>query len=481
MEIYNEELRDLLRSPSVPQRLLKIREHPDAGIYVEGLSEVVVKNVKELRDLLDRGNKVRKIAETSMNMRSSRSHTCFTICIEQKVYEGEKTNRLTAKINLVDLAGSERVAKTGAVGERLKEGAYINKSLSCLGNVINALSKTTPCTPGPHNEKYIPYRDSKLTRLLQESLGGNSLTAMIATVSPCVDSYYETVSTLKYANRAKNIRNEAKVNEDMNTKIIRELRSEIKRLKTRLARRSKESSSLSSSSNVDSLYRKNRVLQKEIENLHEKRSMLLDQYQVFHDEGKDGDENLEKELEDVGDRLSRAHAEAAAYGLFLNHQSDSKCLNAELEDELERIQNDAAQLKAALRSRGGDKNITKIKLVDEKSKRQCAEIERSAYEAKCRNLQVELRSEKRKFASTQDKNESSRLKRLCSVLEKEKASLTEVCEAMTTQLQYSLKRILELQRRNCNANSVGGGISSGAIGIVSESNNFVKYGETKSL
>ena len=143
LEIYNEELRDLLRPSS---KLLRIREHPDAGIYVEGLSEVVVTNEKELLDLLNRGNKVRKIAETSMNMRSSRSHTCFTICVEQKQICDlpDKANRLTAKINLVDLAGSERVAKTGAVGDRLKEGAYINKSLSCLGNVINALSKPTP-------------------------------------------------------------------------------------------------------------------------------------------------------------------------------------------------------------------------------------------------------------------------------------------------------------------------------------------------
>ena len=143
LEIYNEELRDLLRPSS---KLLRIREHPDAGIYVEGLSEVVVTNEKELLDLLNRGNKVRKIAETSMNMRSSRSHTCFTICVEQKQICDlpDKANRLTAKINLVDLAGSERVAKTGAVGDRLKEGAYINKSLSCLGNVINALSKPAP-------------------------------------------------------------------------------------------------------------------------------------------------------------------------------------------------------------------------------------------------------------------------------------------------------------------------------------------------
>ena len=405
LEIYNEELRDLLTPSS---KLLRIREHPDAGIYVEGLSEVVVTNEKELLDLLNRGNKVRKIAETSMNMRSSRSHTCFTICVEQKQICDlpDKANRLTAKINLVDLAGSERVAKTGAVGDRLKEGAYINKSLSCLGNVINALSKPTPSksltfttrtfvvkitnthantgTPGPHHEKHIPYRDSKLTRLLQESLGGNSLTAMIATVSPCVrgciisslsithsyhlytthdykittrmfyartqvQNYYETVSTLKYANRAKNIRNEVKVNEDRNAKIIRELRREIARLK----KRDKEtfySFKSSCDDEVDAIYRKNRALQRELETLHTERSRLLDRYQeMLHKENED--EVLESQIEDVTERLSKTTAEAAACGLFLDSRDEKKILSIEILEELERVRNDTAQLKAHLRSR----------------------------------------------------------------------------------------------------------------------------------
>jgi len=451
LEIYNEELRDLLRPSSSPQKLLRIREHPDAGIYVEGLSEVVVKNEKELRDLLNRGNKVRKIAETSMNMRSSRSHTCFTICVEQKQLSDlpDMANRLTAKINLVDLAGSERVAKTGAVGDRLKEGAYINKSLSCLGNVINALSKPTPCTPGPHHEKHIPYRDSKLTRLLQESLGGNSLTAMIATVSPCEKNYYETVSTLKYANRAKNIRNEAKVNEDMNSKIIRELRREIARLRRKANTTTNTTTTTTTQDDIDAIYRKNRALQSEWEMLHAERSRLLDRYQEILQNNEE-DENLERDLEDVGERLSKTTAEAAACGLFLDHRNnsdDQKQFTIEIVEELERVRNDAAQLKARLRSDGRGTTI-ELKLADERARRQCAEIERAAYEAKCRDLQVSLRAEKRKYASVMDQNEGSRLKRLCSVLEKEKASLTNVCEAMTTQLQYSLKRILELQRLN---------------------------------
>ena len=130
-----------------------------------------------------------------------------------------------------------------------------------------------------------------------------------------------------------------------------------------------------------------------------------------------------------------------------NNSDDQKQFTFEIVEELERVRNDAAQLKARLRSDGRGTTI-ELKLADERARRQCAEIERAAYEAKCRDLQVSLRAEKRKYASVMDQNEGSRLKRLCSVLEKEKASLTNVCEAMTTQLQYSLKRILELQRLN---------------------------------
>jgi chromosome segregation ATPase len=174
------------------------------------------------------------VAATNMNDQSSRSHSCFTIKIEKKTtteLEGGVTreNYVKAKLNLVDLAGSERAEKTGATGAVLKEGANINMSLMALGKVINALSEG-----GTSKSKHIPYRDSKLTRLLQESLGGNSLTVMLAAISPADYNYDETLSTLKYANRAKSIANAVSRNEDSNEKLIRGLKDEIELLKHQL-------------------------------------------------------------------------------------------------------------------------------------------------------------------------------------------------------------------------------------------------------
>eukprot|EP01138_Halocafeteria_seosinensis_P016416 gb/GECG01016747.1/.p1 GENE.gb/GECG01016747.1/~~gb/GECG01016747.1/.p1 ORF type:complete len:738 (+),score=179.40 gb/GECG01016747.1/:1-2214(+) len=228
LEIYNEVIKDLLNPTD---KHLKIREHPKMGVYVQDLAELVVEKPEDVTQLLEQGNKVRRVAATNMNDRSSRSHSCFIIRIEQKEKEDmgdgkERETKLSAKINLVDLAGSERAEKTGAEGQRLKEGAAINKSLSTLGNVINALARG--------KNEHIPYRDSKLTRLLQQSLGGNSLTVMIATISPADDNRDETLSTLQYANRAKAIKNQTKKNEDVTQQIIRELREEIEDLRNKL-------------------------------------------------------------------------------------------------------------------------------------------------------------------------------------------------------------------------------------------------------
>ena len=254
LEIYNEVVKDLL-NPS--DKHLKIREHPDMGIYVEGLAELVVENEDSIAELIEQGNKVRAVAATQMNARSSRSHSCFTIKINQRKKEDlgngqERTTKLASKLNLVDLAGSERAGKTGASGAQLKEGAAINKSLSALGNVISTLSSGKR---GAH----IPYRDSKLTRLLQESLGGNSRTVMIATISPAADNYEETMTTLKYAERAKKIENKAKRNEDVSQKVIRQLKEEIEELRRQLAAAaaaggSKKSSSFEDDEEEDEAY-----------------------------------------------------------------------------------------------------------------------------------------------------------------------------------------------------------------------------------
>ncbi|XP_051510271.1 kinesin-like protein KIF13B isoform X2 [Myxocyprinus asiaticus] len=232
MEIYNEKVRDLL-DPKGSRQVLRVREHNVLGPYVDGLSRLAVACYKDIESLMSEGNKSRTVAATNMNEESSRSHAVFNIILTHTLRDlktgtsGEKVS----KLSLVDLAGSERADKTGAAGERLKEGSNINRSLTTLGLVISALADQGA---GKNKSKFVPYRDSVLTWLLKDSLGGNSRTAMVATVSPAADNYDETLSTLRYADRAKSIVNHAVVNEDPNARIIRELREEVEKLRSQL-------------------------------------------------------------------------------------------------------------------------------------------------------------------------------------------------------------------------------------------------------
>uniref|UniRef100_A0A8I3WJ12 Kinesin family member 16B n=1 Tax=Callithrix jacchus TaxID=9483 RepID=A0A8I3WJ12_CALJA len=238
LEIYNEHVRDLLRRKSSKTFNLRVREHPKEGPYVEDLSKHLVQNYGDVEELMDAGNINRTTAATGMNDVSSRSHAIFTIKFTQAKFDSEMPCETVSKIHLVDLAGSERADATGATGVRLKEGGNINKSLVTLGNVISALADLSQDAANPLAKKkqvFVPYRDSVLTWLLKDSLGGNSKTIMIATISPADVNYGETLSTLRYANRAKNIINKPTINEDANVKLIRELRAEIARLKTLLA------------------------------------------------------------------------------------------------------------------------------------------------------------------------------------------------------------------------------------------------------
>ncbi|XP_026139163.1 kinesin-like protein KIF13A isoform X2 [Carassius auratus] len=233
MEIYNEKVRDLL-DPKGSRQSLKVREHKVLGPYVDGLSQLAVMGFEDIESLMSEGNKSRTVAATNMNEESSRSHAVFSVIVTQTLYDLQSGNsgEKVSKISLVDLAGSERVSKTGAAGERLKEGSNINKSLTTLGCVISALADQSA---GKGKSKFVPYRDSVLTWLLKDNLGGNSKTAMIATISPAADNYEETLSTLRYADRAKRIVNHAVVNEDPNARIIRELREEVEKLKVQLS------------------------------------------------------------------------------------------------------------------------------------------------------------------------------------------------------------------------------------------------------
>ena len=230
LEIYNERVKDLLRKNS--EHNLKVREHPVTGPYVQNLSKHLVMDYNDILALMETGNDVRTTASTNMNDTSSRSHAIFTIKFVNAGFCQGIPHETVSKIHLVDLAGSERADATGATGQRLKEGAHINKSLVTLGSVISALAEASK---EKQQNKFIPYRDSVLTWLLKDSLGGNSKTIMIATISPADVNYGEILSTLRYANRAKNIINKPTVNEDANVKLIRELRDEITHLKSMMS------------------------------------------------------------------------------------------------------------------------------------------------------------------------------------------------------------------------------------------------------
>ncbi|XP_063765106.1 stAR-related lipid transfer protein 9 isoform X2 [Eleginops maclovinus] len=265
LEIYNERVRDLLRGGEQKKRAsLRVREHPEKGPYVQDLSQHVVSDCKQAMDLLEEGISNRMTAATHNHDASSRSHAIFTIQYTKAILENNLPSETVSKINLVDLAGSER-ADPHYCRDRLTEGSNINKSLVTLGIVISALAQnsqmSSSCqsinsmasegdgsTGGSHSSSlsggggggggrrhcFIPYRDSVLTWLLKDSLGGNSKTIMIATVSPSANSYNETLSTLRYAAHARNIVNKPRVNEDANVRLIRELREEIDRLKSML-------------------------------------------------------------------------------------------------------------------------------------------------------------------------------------------------------------------------------------------------------
>ena len=235
LQIYNEMISDLLK-PNSQNKNLNIREDKKKGLYVEHLSEWAVRSPSDIYSLLERGASCREVSNTNMNDVSSRSHAVFMIIVEQLISDSELNGKQITKIgklNLVDLAGSERTRITGATGKQLEESKKINKSLSALGNVINALTDSK-------ERKHIPYRDSKLTRLLENSLGGNCKTTMIATISPAQCSFNESLSTLNFAKRAKNIKNRPIVNEDIDhNALIHQYESELRKIRMELEEKTK--------------------------------------------------------------------------------------------------------------------------------------------------------------------------------------------------------------------------------------------------
>lgn len=321
MELYNEEILDLLDAARDPEQKgkkshIKIHEDASGGIYTVGVITQPVTTMEETRRCLRMGALSRTTASTQMNSQSSRSHAIFTLHIKQQrvvklqINENEEQvqndileefETLTAKFHFVDLAGSERLKRTGATGDRAKEGISINCGLLALGNVISAL--------GDKSQKvtHVPYRDSKLTRLLQDSLGGNSQTLMIACISPSDHDFMETLNTLKYANRAKNIKNKAIVNQDKTSQMMVMLRQEIQQLKLELMeyKQGKRIVGEDGTEQINDMFHENTMLQAENNNL---RTRI-------------------KALQETIDRLTTRNTELLAEkanGLWIESDSNSK-------------------------------------------------------------------------------------------------------------------------------------------------------------
>ena len=280
LQIYNEYISDLL----FPEKKnLNIREDKNKGIFVEGLSEWIVDNPNDIYKLLGKGTENRAISSTSMNEISSRSHAIFIIILEQNILEEEKEIKKISKLNLVDLAGSERTRITGAKGKQLEESKKINKSLSALGNVINALTELKG------NINHVPYRDSKLTRLLEDSLGGNCITTLITMISPCQDYINETLSSLSFAKRAKKIKNKPIINEKIKYQtLIKQYEIQLKNLRNELCKKEE--------------ILNNNNLMKQINQLNEEKNNIIKQLdftsQMYLKE-KNEKKNLEKKIEEI--------------------------------------------------------------------------------------------------------------------------------------------------------------------------------------
>uniref|UniRef100_W5LM61 Kinesin family member 4 n=1 Tax=Astyanax mexicanus TaxID=7994 RepID=W5LM61_ASTMX len=301
LEIYNEEILDLLCT-SKDKPVLSIREDPKEGIKIVGLTEKAVLTAQEMVGCLEVGNSARTVGSTAMNAASSRSHAIFTISLEQR--RGSENDAVVSKLHLVDLAGSERQKKTKAEGDRLKEGISINRGLLSLGNVISAL--------GDESKKgsFVPYRDSKLTRLLQDSLGGNSHTLMIACISPADSNIEETINTLRYADRARKIKNKPVLNIDPQAAEMKRLKQQVQELQVMLLHArggvAPVLSGAEPAENVSKILEKNRSLQEENTKLSRELGEAVGQTAMMFERiimTEQANEKLQGKLEEL-----RAHA-----------------------------------------------------------------------------------------------------------------------------------------------------------------------------
>ena len=458
-EIYNEEIRDLLSQ--TPQRSLELKESADSGVFVKDITCVAVKSVAEIDNVLQQGKKNRSVGATLMvrpnsnafdfassaagciasrscvsrslfsfqNAGSSRSHSIFSIVVECCSTDDNQNEHIrVGKLNLVDLAGSERQSKTGATGERLREATKINLSLSALGNVISAL------VDGKSN--HIPYRDSKLTRILQDSLGGNTKTVMCANAGPADYNYDESLSTLRYANRAKNIKNKPVINEDPKDAMLREYQDEIARLKERLSQMPTSSTSNSSGGATTSV----------VNGDEDKESILEECRTKANKESAEIIAKTEAEMEKL--RLDSNHSSAALQKKLddeMKARLDTENQRINLQKQLEKMEaelmiggeiaNNAAKQEAALRKANQELVARQENELALARKMNEKEEEKLLLEEKYSSLAEEVTSKTRK------------LKKIWSKYQQNKAELKDLEHEFLDEKNEMLDSIRELTKQ----------------------------------
>mmetsp|Transcript_6750 Transcript_6750/g.9930 ORF Transcript_6750/g.9930 Transcript_6750/m.9930 type:complete len:600 (+) Transcript_6750:267-2066(+) len=430
-EIYNEEIRDLLSK--TPKNGLDLKESADSGVYVKDLTSTVVKSIAEIDHVMQAGKKNRSVAATNMNQGSSRSHSVFTIVVECCTTNEKGEHIRVGKLNLVDLAGSERQGKTGATGERLKEATKINLSLSALGNVISALVDG--------KSQHIPYRDSKLTRILQDSLGGNTKTVMCANAGPAEYNYDETLSTLRYANRAKNIKNKPVINEDPKDAMLREYQEEISKLRAQLSNITPEAQEIKNKEDNSNDANQNKMNEEVIKQMQEKADKekadieaksrkqmeeLLNENEQTSEERKSLQEKLEKE--------SRARAEMEDQRVALQKKLEE--MEAKLMTGGE-IASKAAKQEAALRKAEQDliaRREKELTLARQMTEQEEANLQLEEKYSSL-NEEVQVKTKKLKKLWTKFQQARTEVKDLQSEFQSERNDMLETIRGLSRQLK----------------------------------------------
>uniref|UniRef100_A0A061S6B5 Kinesin-like protein n=1 Tax=Tetraselmis sp. GSL018 TaxID=582737 RepID=A0A061S6B5_9CHLO len=458
LEIYNEEIRDLLAKD--PHKRMDLKESVDRGVYVRDLMQFVVKNVAEINSVLQVGKKNRSVGATLMNQDSSRSHSIFTITIEGTTQlanggggEGDDNHIRVGKLNLVDLAGSERQSKTGATGDRLKEATKINLSLSALGNVISALVDG--------KSGHIPYRDSKLTRLLQDSLGGNTKTVMVANLGPADYNFDESLSTLRYANRAKNIKNKPHINEDPKDAMLREFQEEIARLRSAL----------------DGKGGGRKVSEKVVEKVVEKDASEAKVAQIKKQMRDELEENLRKSMSESARQqaLKEAEARAAAQlkaiaeeagstqeeraqaeaALLAQHQEIQK-----LSEQMQKEQKEQEELSKKIKAMeskvlvGGENLLEKAELLEaeaqEAEKRlEAQKAQETAAAQRIKELEEEKMDLNKKYGSIEEEiaEKTKRIKKLYSNYQAKKHEVKDIQDEFQREREDILEQMRQLSQQ----------------------------------